>query len=389
MRFASILLSGVLSLVGVIHPGDAVAAVAGTGTFTMTIDTTGSPPYPMSGTIIWNDEARDVFGQNVNLGTSVETMSVDGFLTVVVPGTGTYTGTADGSPDLTFAGPDGDYLSSGSSLYSFVNSAVGLTGDAVGFDPTDLPPDEGNPVDIAYTQDGAGTCSIVPGATICSGTLAMNAFAAVPVSTGLSFTSINTSFFNPITGTEVPVSVGVLGFAQSAGDFQVTATSRAAGSIASNFAIEVGGWKAAFFDITGTAVYSGTRFVCTTYPDADQDGVVDGTESANGGMGISECDMRLLHNVGGAFQDVTLQQGSIPPCEEIACTGESPRCIDTVGNSVCGQTGSFSPFVAAADLSPAVPALSLRGVFALGSVLALAGAARIRSASRRRRGALV
>ena len=48
----------------------------------------------------------------------------------------------------------------------------------------------------------------------------------------------------------------------------------------------------------------------------------------------------------------------------------------------------FSPFVAAVDLSPAVPALSPRGGLVLGAVLALVGAARIRSASRRRRGAL-
>jgi hypothetical protein len=387
VQFAPIALPVLVTLAGLFQPADAKAAVGGTGTSTSTIDITGPPPYPMTGTITWNDETRDVFGHDVNPGTSVGTMSVTGMLSVVVPGTGTYTGTADGSPGLSFQGVDGAYLSIGSSLSSFVNRVVGLTGDGVGADPSDLPPDGAT---IAYTQDGVSSCSTVPGAVICSGTQALNVFEAVATSTtppgagNISEIIVDTSFFNPITGTEVPVTVFLGPKVTSPGHTQVTATSSAAGSIASHFAIELGGWKSVFFDITTTASFTFPIRVGTWYPDANDDGVVDGTESVNGG--ISECDLRLLHKEGSSFKDVTMRFDN-PNCGAIdACPGDAPRCIDPVDNFIEGRTSGLSPFVVAAQLSPApIPALSPHGALLLGAGLALTGAAWLAAASRLRR----
>ena len=390
MRFYSIFLSALLALAGVFQPDAAKAAVVGTGTFTATITTTGLPPYNMAGTITWNNEDRTVFGESINLGTSVVTMSVSGLLTPG-GGSGTYTATADGSPDLTVYGPDGVFLSDGGLDYSFISSATGLTGALVGEGDGLLPPDG---VEFAYTSDGFDSCVTAPGTITCTGNLALNAFQAQPIN-GNSAT-IPTSFYNPITETEVPITVGV-GFpgAPLSGQVQVTATSQAAGTIPSNFAIESGGWRAAFLDITTTASYNNYVIPCVTYPDSSPaDGVVDGS-----GPPIDECNMRLLHRINGAFSDVTMpanftvpvQGQSVNLCPLPAtsiCPGAGPRCIDRVNNRICGFTIGLSPFVAAAETSPAqIPALSPRSTLALVAGLALAGAACLGVASRRRRAA--
>jgi hypothetical protein len=135
-------------------------------------------------------------------------------------------------------------------------------------------------------------------------------------------------------------------------------------------------------DITTTAGYTPPITTCITYPDsAPADGVVDGT-------GISECDMRILHEEGASFIDVTpLATDSNCPTLAGTCEDASPRCIDTVNNRVCGVTSTLSPF-AAVPLLPeaAVPALSPRGTLVLVAGLVLAGAAFLGAPPRRRRG---
>jgi hypothetical protein len=172
---------------------------------------------------------------------------------------------------------------------------------------------------------------------------------------------------------------------------QVVTTSNAAGNIPSNFGIQVGTWRGAFFDVTTTAGHSGYKSICVTYPDsAPNDGFVDGSEEAVEG-GIFECDMRLLHKEGSTFQDVTLpavlmyQNFNVCPFSPPnVCPGSAARCIDRVNNKICAITTSLSPFVTAAQLPPPVPALSPRSVLALGAALALAGVVLL--AARRRVG---
>ena len=49
-----------------------------------------------------------------------------------------------------------------------------------------------------------------------------------------------------------------------------------------------------FYDVTTTAAFSGTITTCYSYPDANQDGVVDGTT-------LGESGVRLLHEEGTEF----------------------------------------------------------------------------------------
>jgi len=376
MRFAAILLSALLALAGVFQESDAKAAPAGTGAFTMAIDTTVPLPYPMSGTVAWTNQNRTVFGRTVNLGVSVGGMNVLGTLS---PPTSSFSGTADGSPLLFYDILNGAYVPSGApSSYSSVSDAVNLVGSAVGPGGTQLP----DGPSFAYTQDGASNCSTLLGIITCSGVVALNAFQSQPTPAGESVTTtVPTTFFNPITGTEIPVTVDVwFPFTVSpGGDTQVTTFSNAVGNIPSNFAIKAGTWRGAFVDITTTAGYSGFLRVCITYPDsAPPEGVVDGSEESVDG-GISECNMRLLHRENGTFKDVTMTTGygACPPLAGV-CTspfGQAPHCIDTVNNKICGLPYGLSPFVVAAKLAPPVPALSPRGVLMLGGAVALAGAA--------------
>jgi hypothetical protein len=381
MRFARILLSVLLALAGSFQPGDAQAAPAGTGTVNVTIDTTGPLPYPMVGTLIWNNQNRAVFGRTVNLGTSVGSMNIDGLLS---PPTFSFFGTADGSSNLFFDFVNGAYVPTGvppTISSSSVSDAINLVGTAVGPGGTQLP---AGPT-FAYTSDAHSDCTNLLGILTCSGVVALNAFEAQPTPAGeLVTTTVSTTFFNPITETEIPVTVDVFfPHTVSPGDTQVTTFSNAAGNIPSNFAIQGGTWRGTFVDVTTTAGYEGFLGVCITYPDsAPADGVVDGSEESVDG-GISECDLRLLHKENETFTDVTAwtNYGVCRPPPAGVCprppyqTANISHCIDTINNKICGLPYGLSPFVVAAQLRAQAPALSPRGVLALGAALALAGAA--------------
>jgi hypothetical protein len=78
-----------------------------------------------------------------------------------------------------------------------------------------------------------------------------------------------------------------------------------------------------YYDVTTTATVSGPILSCHEYPDANDDGTVDGTN-------IDEDDMRLLHEEDLVFVDRTVS-------------------LDTVANVVCAETTSLS------QLAPGAP----------------------------------
>ena len=139
----------------------------------------------------------------------------------------------------------------------------------------------------------------------------------------------NFTFVNPITNNPVSVAVDV-NFSQvsGTGTTTVTAFSNVAGALAANFSVGVDGYQATFIDVSTTASISGRIIVCTNYPDADNNGLVDGT-------GVPVTSLRMLHreDVNGVptFVDRTV----------------SPQ--DVVNHKICARTDSLSPFVVAVN----------------------------------------
>ena len=69
------------------------------------------------------------------------------------------------------------------------------------------------------------------------------------------------------------------------------------------------------------AIFAGTAAVCVPYPDADDDGLVDGTTPP-----IAETSLRMLHEEQDVFVDRTIS-------------------LDEVTNTICAGVSSFSQFV--------------------------------------------
>lgn len=213
----------------------------------------------------------------------------------------------------------------GCSQYSFVSDAAyNVSGS--------LPAAIGS--GVVYLSDGQGGftgnvpsitipgCPLSGAALKFEGTIGLNAFKAEGVSSGLEQTVSfpDTTFYNPLTNQIVPIDVDV-NFANvvSGGTTTVTASSNATATIPSNFAFDIGGFQAAFLDITTTAQVESPIRICTSYLDADNDGVVDGTT-------IPEAALSFMHGEGDpkVFVDRTLSR-------------------DPVGNLICASVDSLSP----------------------------------------------
>jgi len=360
-----------LAIAFLVAPVVADADVAGTGTFFVQYDVTNPPTFPATyGMIYFNNDSRTILGGvPVNLGVTAGQMTLlsgHAEQSSGAPPSGPVWGQYE-SPTVFPSGPAlsfsiaGDYVCNGPTGCndegggfgaSFVTDVLDLAGSA-------LPTGSG----IAYTSDGYATCSaIVDPITYqvtasCAGQLAINAFGSVNTAASADPVLVegDTTFFDPATGIEVPVHFEVTFEAVDvAGETTVTATSNAAGDIASNFAVQVGDYHAAFVDVSTTAVVQPPILLCGTYPDANDDGIVDGTENAAQGA-IDECQMSLLHKADGqtAFSDVTLL-ATDPECPHIAPADRCPGrpCIDTAANTICGKVDSLSPSVIAVDLTP-------------------------------------
>src|SRR5262249_6196519 len=149
-------------------------------------------------------------------------------------------------------------------------------------------------------------CTVSGGVSIFDGHGGINAFQSVATSTGTDV-PVNTTvtFTDPNTGQSHTSDVGItFDNVSSAGQTVVTVTSNAAGSIASNFAVSVGGYTALYVDVSTTATFSGNIEVCGGYDDADNDGYLDGT-------GVPETALHILHGEGSnpvTFVDRTISQ---------------------------------------------------------------------------------
>jgi YVTN family beta-propeller protein len=165
-------------------------------------------------------------------------------------------------------------------------------------------------VDILGTGSGPFTLS----ATVGANTPAVPG-ATVPVTTTVQLCPIGPALEVPLTVQFSDVSV--------AGTTTVTGTCQTPASIPPNIRLDSGSFTF-FFDVTTTASYTPPIRICGSYPDNDNDGLVDG-------LGVSETSLTLLHDAGG--------NGNFLPAANLD--------IDTVNNRICGEVDSLSPFLLA------------------------------------------
>jgi hypothetical protein len=237
-------------------------------------------------------------------------------------------------------------------------------------------------VGVAYTIDGnEAVCSSIndpPWVIECKGTAVLNAFPVFNTPEGFYVeANVSTAFYNPNDEATYPIDVLILyPSVWSAGTTTVTTSSTAPGDFTDpNFYVALDTYGGIYFDINTTALFAPPVTVCGTYPDQNDDGIVDGTEtSASGYPGASECNLRMEHNPPSAdptdpdtWEPVTLTTGhpSGVQCpwegeQELTCPTETGGryCINTQTNQICGLAWGFSPFVIGIDVGPHPPAIT-------------------------------
>lgn len=299
--------------------GAIVSDVAGTlDNFTAcTLITFSSTPY-------------DVFGTSVNLGTSVQQIFCIGQTIAGVQQLGHCTSSVAGALNFDLLI---DALCEPPTCLGHISFVSNAVSNVVGTVPASVGP-------ASYTFDGAGDfesfepsttipgCPIVGGVAHFSGEFGMNAFQPVATPTGSGVTiESTTSFFNSISGQSVDLQIDV-GFAAvgAPGETIITATSNSSAALSSNFAASVDGYQAAFLDIQTTAMIAPPITVCSTYPDADHNGILDGTS-------VPETALRILHGEGDpvTFVDRTVSQ-------------------NVTTNEICAEVDHLSPFVTVVNL---------------------------------------
>lgn len=107
------------------------------------------------------------------------------------------------------------------------------------------------------------------------------------------------------------------------GTVDVTLLDSAGGELPASFQLLA---TPLFYEVRTDAVVTGDRVVCFPYPDADDDGVVDGTSVCETPSSACGAILQVLHEEGGSFVDRT-------------------DSVDAVGNRICARVQSFSPFV--------------------------------------------
>ena len=276
------------------------------------------------------DQTYDVFGTNVNLNTDVGQMVCFG-------------GTSGGVPQLAHCEsyPDSSIFSLDLSVktvcidqplctgYNFITESVenvaGTLPAAIGSGVTYTIDGQ---INIGGTPPPIAGCPFTTPNGVFTGTAGINAFRAQTTSTGSDQTVSfpDTVFFDPVSGQQVPIDVGV-NFSQvtGGGTTTVLASSNSSAEIPANFAGSVYGYNAVFLEVSTTATVVPPITICSTYSDPNNAGYLGGTSPP-----IPETALSFMHGEGDpkVFVDRTSMR-------------------DTVNNIICAQVDSLSPFVVA------------------------------------------
>ena len=113
------------------------------------------------------------------------------------------------------------------------------------------------------------------------------------------------------------------------GIVEVVPLTDATGTVPENFEVLGTGGVPIFYDVSTTATFAGTVTSCFPYPDANGDGIVDGSNPP-----LDETALRVLHEENGVFVDRTVS-------------------LDTTAKIICGVTTSLSQLAIAHG--PAAP----------------------------------
>src|SRR4030095_9089204 len=100
-----------------------------------------------------------------------------------------------------------------------------------------------------------------------------------------------------------------------------------------------------FVDIRTTATVTGGVRVCLFYPDANDDGIVDGTAN-----NISETRLRVLYAtaIGQAFTDVTVSVADQRACGDVPAVGPVVLGVAPAG----ATTTTISPTTTSTSVAP-------------------------------------
>ena len=369
----------------------ASADIVGVGTFYNEV--TPNPvfpfiPLPMEGSLTWNNESHTFLGSHtVNmgtlLGTSPTTGSIDnvfGFIDDVIF-VSAISMSFSSSPVLSMGSSLGTATcENGTACNGTFDSKFALpidsmSGTLVGTGSGQLPMLSST---ITYSLLSDSICVTSPSPATCNGTFALNVFEAFPTSAGTSVAvSDSTTFYNPIIDEVVNVEFDIVfDDVTSGGDTIIQGVSISEVVVPANFATDVSGFRALFFEIQTTADFTDDVLICASAGDGDNDGLIDDTP-------FDECGLRLLHSEAGIFADRTLVLGDadcpVAP-QDNSCGFDTDLqgipCIDTTtGNQICGSVTSFSTFALALvpqlGVTP-VPSLNPTSVLILSIVILVA-----------------
>jgi hypothetical protein len=185
-----------------------------------------------------------------------------------------------------------------------------------------------------FTFDGSVTCNAmtvsgITTLTCTGGTFVLNALTPDAVGTGAQVTIDATQTYLDPAGNPQPdlTTRVILNNVTAGGTLSVAPLSRYRGAIPAHFATTGGGFDAVYFDVSTDAVFASAR-VCVEV-DSNLDGIVDGTT-------LAVNQLAILHGAvgGGAFAVVPLV---------------------VVGQFLCADVASLSPFVLLIDTSVSPP----------------------------------
>jgi hypothetical protein len=276
------------------------ADVAATGSFDITLSLT-PPNVPFSGNIFFDGVERTALGRAIDLDTDVGDMTFEGDAVVnVAAESATFDLSAESDVDFQFT-------SSGAGSCETAGCVNGR-GTFAGRFTTITDPSGLLPAGV-YTFDGTAEINFSgqgPG-----GVFAVNAFplTPTPVGTNVDVSSGPQTFFDTVANalrdfTATARFASVTG----AGDTQFVAFSALPGDFPAG--VNFNAMAALFVDVSTTATVTGGVRLCLSYPDANDDGIVDGTTN------LTVPRLRLLYaaTIGAPFTDVTVSAGNLLVC---------------------------------------------------------------------------
>jgi len=313
----------------------ASADVAATGSFDITLTLT-PPNVPFSGTIFFDSGTHTALGRSVDMLGDVGNMHFEGDAVVnIAAESATFDLTAEAlsASDFAFdASGAGQCESSG---------CVNGRGTFAGRFETITDPDDVL-ADGVYTFDG--TAEIDSFGEAAGGVFAINAFPLTPTPIGddVEVSSGPQTFYDTLKD-EVRDFVATARFTNvsAEGSTEFVAFTALPGDFPPG--VNLNPIAVMYVDVATTATVAGGVRLCLSYPDADNNGIVDGTNN------LTVARLRLLHaaTIGAPFTDVTVSAGNLKVCGDAPAPG-----VIAIGALPPGATTTTTTTSTSSSLAP-------------------------------------